>query len=242
MTLPAVAVFVGSTLAGGQSLAASKKSLPLWPVREAVLVEVMGSSRGPSDGGASVQQVGAVTRQSSGKSVSDSGDPLGQDREAVRKASPKSCRAGASCASQTAPAQVLRKLGLSRPNGPGNPVSRRRVGINTNTQQPAEGLQHTLVVPAREGESLAWRDGAQQMVNPGDRTEKQEEPGRLRRRNGADLLQERILVASFLFGNFADKAVVAYRGAHHNDPVVFSWEVGSPNRVLRGATGQKASG
>ena len=164
MTLPAVAVFVGRTLAG-QSLATSKKSLPLWPVREAVLVEVMGSSRGPSDGGASVQQVGAITRQSSGKSVSDSGDPLGQDREAVRKACPKSCRAGASCASQTASAQVLRKLGLSRPNGPGNPVSRRRVGISTNTQQPAEGLQHTLVVPAREGESLAWRDGAQQVVD-----------------------------------------------------------------------------
>ena len=148
--------------------------------------------------------------------MSDSGDPLGQDREAVRKACPKSCRADPSCASHTAPAQVLRKLGLSRPNGPGNPVSRRRVGINTNTQQPAEGLQHTLVVPAREGESLAWLDGAQQVVDPGDRAEKQEEPGRLRRRKSADLVQERILLASLLFSNFADKAVVAYRGAHHN--------------------------
>ena len=149
MALPAVSVFVGNALAGGQSLAA--KSLPLWPVREAVLVEVMGSCRGPSDGGASVQQVGAVTRQSSGKSVSDGGDPLGQDREAVRKASPKNCRDGASCASQTASAKILRKLGLSHPNGPGDPVPRRRVGVSTHAQQPADGLQHALVVPVREG-------------------------------------------------------------------------------------------
>ena len=242
MALPAVSVFIGKALAGGQSLAARQKSLPLWPVREAVLVEVKGGCSGPSDGGASVKKMGAITRQSSSKSASDSGDPLGQDREAVRKASPKSCRAGASCASQTTSSQILRKLGLSRPNGPGDPVPRRRVGVSTNTQQPAEGLQHTLVVPAREGESLAWRDGAQQMVNPGDRAEKQEEPGRLRRRKGADLLQERILLASLLFGNFADEAVVAYRSAHHNDPIVFSWEVGSPNRVLRGAERQEAGG
>ena len=98
-------------------------------------------------------------------------------------------------------------------------MPRRRVGICSDTQQPAEGLQHTLVVPACEGESLAWRDSAQQMVNPGT-AQKSKEPGRLRRRKGADLVQERILLASLLFCNFADKAVVAYRGAHHNDPIV----------------------
>ena len=48
-----------------------------------VIVEVMGGSRGSSDGGASVKKVGAIARKGSGKCVSDSGDPLGQDREEV---------------------------------------------------------------------------------------------------------------------------------------------------------------
>ncbi len=49
VSLPAVEVFVGRTLAGGQSLAASEKGLPPWPIREAVLVEVVGGSRGHPD-------------------------------------------------------------------------------------------------------------------------------------------------------------------------------------------------
>ncbi len=71
------------------------------------------------------------------------------------------------------------------------------------------------------------------MVIPEDRAEKQEEPGRLRRRKGADVLQERILLASLFFCNFANETVAAYRSAHHNDPIVFSWEIGSQNRVLK---------
>ncbi len=113
--------------------------------------------------------------------------------------------AGASSVSQTAPSQILKKLGKHGPTGRGHPVSRRRVGISTNILQPGEGLQQTLVVPAGEEESLACRDGAQRMVDPEDRAEKEEEPGRHRRRRAVALLQGRILPASCLFGKLLTK-------------------------------------
>ena len=123
--------------------------------------------------------------------------------------------------SQTEPAKMQRQM-----RSPGSEAVQH--GWRTVGQQCPQASKNRLVTAGKVRRG-AGRQGAEQVVAPRSRTHEQQQPSRLKVRDGGDFGEEGRVDLCFGFQERVNKSVATQRCAHHHHALLFCRQRGGAN-------------